>query len=416
MNRSIGAARWRMALACAIALAAVAASARALVNDAAPRGSNSAAVTGANLPRLQTPATEETLTANHPLPTTAVRTKTPPSLAQPPMMRGFPYDWSHRHLIFSRPSSPAIAQRLERDPRYRIQQAWRARQARSGSTDEYMQALDTLAIQLAAGGTKRKVLVPGWGKPLPQHRLSGDWSINLGSGATVGAGRYPAKFSFNPIGAPNCTTDFVVFNTGLNGTSGGSGKASLIAYNNLYATTCASPIPKTYWAYNTGGPITNSVVLSTDGSQVAFVQGGTPASLVILRPVAGEEGSSVNSAPSPDVLCTSTGCTGSFTSYSNCKTNLAKSCQLTLPFSSSVLSNDSNSSPFYDYTNDIIYVGDDDGFLHKFTGVFAGSPAEVDHLALAGDYACQCHAHESGSRQRRYASSHIRRCGDRWFI
>jgi len=31
---------------------------------------------------------------------------------------------------------------------------------------------------------------------------------------------------------------------------------------------------------------------------------------------------------------------------------------------------DTNSSPFYDYTNDAMYVGDDSGKLCKFTGVF----------------------------------------------
>jgi hypothetical protein len=41
------------------------------------------------------------------------------------------------------------------------------------------------------------------------------------------------------------------------------------------------------------------------------------------------------------------------------------------------LANDTNSSPFYDYTNDALYVGDDNGSLHKFQPVFGGAPAEV---------------------------------------
>jgi hypothetical protein len=36
---------------------------------------------------------------------------------------------------------------------------------------------------------------------------------------------------------------------------------------------------------------------------------------------------------------------------------------------------DTNSSPFVDYTDDILYVGDNAGSLHKFTGVFRGTPA-----------------------------------------
>jgi hypothetical protein len=38
---------------------------------------------------------------------------------------------------------------------------------------------------------------------------------------------------------------------------------------------------------------------------------------------------------------------------------------------------DPMSSPFYDYANDIIYVGDGRSTLHKFTGVFLGTPAET---------------------------------------
>jgi hypothetical protein len=39
--------------------------------------------------------------------------------------------------------------------------------------------------------------------------------------------------------------------------------------------------------------------------------------------------------------------------------------------------NDTFSAPFYDYKNDALYVGDDSGYLHKFTPVFNGTPAEV---------------------------------------
>lgn len=39
--------------------------------------------------------------------------------------------------------------------------------------------------------------------------------------------------------------------------------------------------------------------------------------------------------------------------------------------------NDTASAPFVDYTNDVLYVGDDIGRLHTFSGVFAGTPGEV---------------------------------------
>src|SRR5271157_1809741 len=98
--------------------------------------------------------------------------------------------------------------------------------------------------------------------------------MSMGSGTTVGIDNYPAKYSFAVLGNPttaNCAggaaPDFVVYNTS---TGGGSGQASIIAYDNLYSGTCAGTVPQTYWAYNTAGTISTSVVLSLDGTQVAF--------------------------------------------------------------------------------------------------------------------------------------------------
>ena len=59
--------------------------------------------------------------------------------------------------------------------------------------------------------------------------------------------------------------------------------------------------------------------------------------------------------------------------YVTCRSG-ATSCLLSLPLGSAT---DTNSSPFYDYTNDVLYVGDDSGVLYKFTGVFRGTPAKV---------------------------------------
>ena len=40
---------------------------------------------------------------------------------------------------------------------------------------------------------------------------------------------------------------------------------------------------------------------------------------------------------------------------------------------------DTTSSPFYDYNNDVAWVGGTNGWLHKITGVFKGTPAEVNN-------------------------------------
>ncbi len=51
-------------------------------------------------------------------------------------------------------------------------------------------------------------------------------------------------------------------------------------------------------------------------------------------------------------------------------------CYTTLTFNGNP--NDTNSSPFVNYfgSNSDLYVGDDSGKVHHFTGVFSGNPAE----------------------------------------
>jgi hypothetical protein len=54
-------------------------------------------------------------------------------------------------------------------------------------------------------------------------------------------------------------------------------------------------------------------------------------------------------------------------------------CMTLLPFDQTTVGTDSNSSPFVDYATGTLYVGDDNGYLHKFTNVFtaSGAPAET---------------------------------------
>jgi hypothetical protein len=256
-------------------------------------------------------------------------------------------DWSHRHVVYSAPSSLMERFQLSSDTRY-VQQWIRRNAEKRHDRDEWR----------------------WWRAPDDPNHLQGDWSEDMGSSATVGAGNFPAKFSFNPTSA-NCQTpappagqqpDFVVYNTGL---AGSGSQATIAAFTNLYSS-CTGGTPQTYWAYNTGttGAVVTSPVLSFDGTQVAFVQ-STPAAatLVILRWKAG------------------TGSLGSpATPASGSCTALTTPCMTSITFStanSDTTPTDTTSSPFYDYLNDAIYVGDSMGFLHKFTGVFLGTPAEV---------------------------------------
>lgn len=247
---------------------------------------------------------------------------------------GVPTDWSHRHMVFSPPGSPMEAFNLSGNPRY-VQQ-WLRRNVES------------------------------------RHRRPGnihkDWSQSMGTGATVGAGQYPAKFSYDAT-IDSCTTDFVVFNTSL---AGATGQASIIAYNNLYVGCPTGTVPSVYWAYDTvtGGTISTSVTLSLDGSQLAFVQAQSGvATLVLLK----WKASSTETATAPMVL-TST----AVGSYRGC----TAPCMTTIPFHVTAILDptptDTYSSPYYDFTagSDTLYVGDDAGYLHQFTGVFSATPAE----------------------------------------
>ncbi len=186
------------------------------------------------------------------------------------------------------------------------------------------------------------------------------WSGNLNNGAagaSVQPNMYPAKYSFSSTTA-SCS-DFVVYPTG---TAGAIGGASIAAFSNLYEGGCTGTVPSTYWAYNTGGMVTTSPVLSLDGTQLAFIQvSNNVASLVLLKWSA-ESGTPIM----PVTLTTQTA-----SAYRTC----TAPCMLTLALSGNYP--DTYSAPYYDYSGDNLYAGDDNGNLHKFTGAFNGTPAEV---------------------------------------
>jgi len=252
---------------------------------------------------------------------------------------GVPDDWSNHHLVFSHPGSFSDA-------------------VRSGSLQNWYRLVTEPRFTMQQ---LRRTRVVGRPDPvrLPKLEVGNDWTMSLGSGGKVGAGQFPAKYTFLINSAPSCAGDYVVYNTGL---AGSSTQASVVAFNNLYGTTCSTPVPNIYWAYNTGGTAATSPIISPNGNEVAFVETvGTTANLVVLR--FANSGGTVSSPASINSVANG--------SYSHC----IAPCYTTIPFSGGA--NDTNSPPFYIYDgSDVMYAGDNNGLLHKFTGVFAGTPAE----------------------------------------
>jgi len=290
--------------------------------------------------------------------------------ASPQARISLPFDWSHRHVVFSTPTTLEQSLRVRQDARFwhqwyrrNVHQALPAESTldESREQDENLSWLDDDWFGWFGRFRRRHRTPP------PRNTLKRDWSISLGPNATVGAGNYPAKFSFD-ITTANCGNaaqpDFVVFNTSVSTIT----QASIVAYDNLYSGCSGSgAVPTTYWSYNTSGAVVTSVTLSLDGSQVAFVQtpiAATTANLVLLKWKATKDGAT---STSPDPISSVVPST-----YPTC----TAPCMTTLAFSG--VANDTNSSPFYDFANDTLYVGDDGGSLHKFHPVFgSGTPAEV---------------------------------------
>jgi hypothetical protein len=313
---------------------------------------------------------------------------------EPAELEGLPDDWSHHHLVFSDPGTEEEAiqkgthddwLRIVNDPRYIMQQLKR-RSPAQGSAAEYVARMNEMARAEEAAANEELATPQSRGPVGPvlvnpgrmvRAKVRRDWSMDLGSG-TVGAGQFPAKYTFSTTAAGLCsnssTPDYVVYNSGKAGVSGS--QANIIAYDNIYSG-CSGTVPLVYWSYYTGtGTAATSPVLSGDGSKVAFIE--TPASgaatLRILKWVSGE-GSDYNNPKTPkNSYSNTTAGAGGNTAWSTCPSG--QSCLISVTFQTE-LDPDTTSPPWYDYASDTVYVGDSNGYLHEITGVFNGTPGEV---------------------------------------
>ncbi len=292
-----------------------------------------------------------------------------------PARVGTPLDWSHRHVVFSRPANISQAIQIEREPRYWQQIARRSAAAQWRATaPEAQENLDRIIARLRRR-TRRS----------PFQR---DWAESLGPGASTGSAMYPqfpAKYSYDiSVDSESCS-DYVVYPTNVPGVTGTSfsvpGQPSIIAYQNLYSAGDGSGscgfAPTIAWAYNTNGAgdaagvVSASPVLSLDGTKVAFVESNAGGSFLRLLRFKVGEGADITGALLDTTTPTNLLSSGS--GWNACP-NDGSSCMISLTFGTATAV---NSSPFYSFLTDELYVGDDAGVLHKFTGVFNGTPAEV---------------------------------------
>jgi len=264
---------------------------------------------------------------------------------------GLPQDWSHRHVVFSNPPSMPILLAIRQDPRLLHQ--WLKFNVHGRMNRQAAQKPEVSDREREDFDRERE----RDGDPKPEKGV--DWSVTLGgAGSKVAAGMSPAKYGFDINASPDCTNDFVVFPTFNGGTVA---QATIVGYNQLYSTQgsvggfCTHNGPSVKWAYRTGGAIRSSPVLSLDGKKVAWVTAAGGHVQVLTIGTTGANGASVTAPAVPG--------TGNNAVDRTVILNGAR--------------NVSASSLFVDYTADAAYVGDDGGVLHKVTGVFGGTPAEV---------------------------------------
>ena len=283
------------------------------------------------------------------------------ALPSPGYVVGVVDDWSNHHIAFRNEGSAADALaggRLERwyknvgNERY-IMQGMR----RNPLSRAVLSAPD-FASRMAL--LNPPVDFAPIGKSTPSRVvIKADWNIDVGPKG-VGPGQFPAKYSFN--GAQSAS-DLLVLNTNE---TGSTTSAQIMGINALYTT------PVVVFAYynssDTADVANSSVIFDGLGDQVAYIT--VNASHAYLNVLRFETTSGNGTAYGAAVAITPSASAAAFTT---CKAG-SGACLYRVEFANAA--NNTNSAPFYDYHDDLLYVGDNSGDVHEFTGVFLGTVAE----------------------------------------
>jgi hypothetical protein len=205
------------------------------------------------------------------------------------------------------------------------------------------------------------------------------YALTAGAGVTLSAANNLSNFSWGSVTA---------------GVSGS--QANILGLNNLYAGSvspfCAGHTYPTFtFSYAAGASrVDTSPVLSLDGQKVAFVENDGPnglgAVLHVLTLGTGTEHGSCTNTGKAAPTCAAAAVIPGITSGSN-----ATDYMLPLELAGGLqVTYDYYSSPFVDYSNDILYVGDQNGNLFSVSPVFGGGapalrsgfPVAVDNLNI----------------------------------
>jgi len=200
---------------------------------------------------------------------------------------------------------------------------------------------------------------------------------------------YPAKFTFDIGAAPTCTAvspavpDYAVFPVNV---AGSATQPNIVAFDNLYSGTtpsngiCNRAVPPpgdngtsatTFWSYNitaAGGKVVTSPTLSLDGTKVAFVESGSGvAHFHVLAWKAGD-GVDITTPNAQNVLKPVTINSGFAALAPVAGTGTVTDLALGS-------ADDTLSSPFVDYTNDVAYIGNDSGVIFRVMNIFCTTSA-----------------------------------------
>lgn len=262
---------------------------------------------------------------------------------------GLPLDWSARHILFTNGGSAEKRAAAAHDLRNWIN--WNQR---------------------SSFLFRRPTDFPAHFPPerVPKRHARIDWAMSLGPGGGMAVGESPAKYSFSSNGTYSCANDFAVYTITA---TPSANQANIVAFNNLYTGKASSSCPfgpqtppttdytqPTFmWSYAVGTSASFlSPTLSLDGTKISFIENGNPAMFDVLTPTAGQG----TDATHPFVM--------KVASPSLVRLNYTNSAAPGCAASNS----NSNSSAYVDYTNDVAYVGADNGKLYRITGVFKGVP------------------------------------------